>query len=193
MDGILDLPGVEIIAAVGRAEVTLVRELTAADLHLLDTLPSVWQLPTIQQLTQRHHALARLLASGMSDIQAGEASGYTPMRVSQLKQDPSFIELVRHYQEQVDESFRDVAAEMAGFSLDLMSELRDRFEEDPKSFSIGTLMEIMKSFLDRTGHGPSTKVQQDVTVNYGSRLEAARKRAADAETLRKQEDGSYAA
>lgn len=195
MDDFLDLPGLDAEFARKRQPVTAeyVRDLTEADLELQNTLPSVWAIPTLKQLGQRHHALARVLATGMGDMQAGQATGYTPMRVSQLRLDPSFKELVRHYQSQVDESFRDVAAEMAGFSLDLMTELRDRFEEAPEDFSVKQLMDIMTQFLDRTGHGASVKVQQDVNVNFGDRLAAARNRAKEAEVLRLQSDGSYAA
>src|SRR5687768_16258292 len=90
----LDIAATDFIGRKARsvtAEVT--RELTRSDLALLKTERGV-QPSHIQRLSERHHALARCLASGLSVADACAITGYTPSRVSILKGDPSFEELI---------------------------------------------------------------------------------------------------
>lgn len=152
-------------------------EVELADLTKLmsarDTKP-----PALVKLRDRHHALAKMLASGMSEGEAGIACGYTPSRVSILKNDPSFQDLLAHYRGNATDRHFDRADLMEALSRDVIEELSDRLENDPDSFTINQLESLAKTFADRTGMGPSSKTEVNVKVGLGSRFEAAQKRAA---------------
>lgn len=153
-----------------------VRDLTEDDLRLALTVEKGIKAPALKRLSERHHALARRLASGLGPSEAAFASNIHPSTVSILLGDPTFKELVRHYREIKDAQFVDMHAEMAGLGYDAVSELRERLAEDPEAFKIGQLLEAARLMADRTGFGPTTKTDVNVTVGIADRLEIARKR-----------------
>lgn len=168
----------------GRAQAavtaSVVRELDEADLALLAAERGT-KAPPIKRLSERHHSLARCLASGMSDGDAAITCGYTQSRVSILKDDPAFRELLAFYREDVTDKYLDMHGVLAGLSLDAAMELRERLEADmqadDKTLSVGQLVELTKLGADRTGFGPqSSSTNVNVNVDLASRLEAARKR-----------------
>lgn len=156
-----------------------VRDLTNADLDMLATERGTAARP-IQRLRDRHHFLARCLANGMSNTEASAVTGYDPSRISILIKDPTFKELVSHYQV-VKDSFRAEFQDRAELlALTAMNELQERLEDDPESMSAPTLLEVMKTTADRTGHAPTVKtLNVNVNADLGSRLNAARARLAD--------------
>lgn len=159
-----------------------VRSLEASDLALLAEEKGS-KAPPLKRLGDRHHALARCLASGMSERDAAIACGYVQSRVSVLKSDPAFQELLAFYREDTDRAYRDMHERLAGLSRDAVDELHSRLEEDmvaeEKKISVGHLLEIAKMGADRTGHGPSSSQTVNVNVGIAARLEAARRRVAD--------------
>lgn len=174
---------------VGRASRELVfaqiRDLDTADIAMLGEEKGVVSTP-LKRLSDRHHALARCLASGMCESDAAIACGYVLSRVSVLKSDPAFQELLAFYRSETDAQYRDLHSRLAGLSMDAADELGERLEADmqaevgEKKISIGQLMEITKMGADRTGHGPqSSSTNLNVNVDLAGRLEAARRRVAD--------------
>lgn len=154
----------------------VVRELRESDLALLATERGI-QPTHVQRITSRHHALARCLASGMSATEAGLVTGYTGSRISVLRGDPAFEELISHYTSVKSETVADLQERMAQLALDATAVMADRLEETPEVFDNDQLHDLVKLTADRTGHGPkSTTV--NVNVNLGDRLRAARERAA---------------
>lgn len=149
----------EIFRVKGRARkplsASLVRQLEEADMALLGAEKGS-QPPALKRLSERHHALARNLASGMSEGEAAIVCGYNISRVSILKNDPAFNELLSFYQGEVDLQYRDLHERLSGLALDAADELSTRLEDEPEKFSIGQLMEVTKLGADRTGHGPNT-------------------------------------
>jgi hypothetical protein len=136
--------------------------------------------PTIKKLRTKHHALARAIASGLDDGDAAVLIGYTASRVSILKSDPSFKELVRFYTAKVEDQYLGMHERMAGLGLDAVNELSDRLEEDPDAFSNTQLMEMASRMADRTGHGPSSSTNVNVKVGLADRLQQARNRMQEA-------------
>lgn len=163
-----------------------VRTLDACDVALLGEEKGS-TTPPLKRLSEKHHALARCLASGMSEADAAIACGYVLSRVSVLKADPAFQELLEFYRDDVDKAYRDLHARLAGLSMDAADELSERLERDmqseEKEISIGHLLEITKMGADRTGHGPSSNQNVNVNVNLASRLEAARKRVQERKVI----------
>lgn len=161
----------------------VVRELDAADVALLGAERGT-RAPALKRLTDRHHALARCLASGMPEADAAITCGYVLSRVSILKADPAFQELLTFYRESTTDKYLDMHGVLAGLSLDAAMELRERLEDDigaeEKKISIGHLMELTKLGADRTGFGPQTSsTNLNVNVDMAARLERARLRVSE--------------
>lgn len=144
------------------------RVLTAEELDL----PRGHVVPHVKRLSQRHHMVARLIAQGVPVGETAIIAGYTPQRVTMLKADRAFRQLVEFYKGKVDEVYIDRHKALAGLSADAIIELHERLEEEPGQFSTNQLLDIIKTAGDRSGLGPS------VTVNVGiaDRLNAARRR-----------------
>lgn len=156
-------------------EATVVREITRDDLPTLSadrgSKPSA-----LKRIRDSHHALARTLASGVNPAEASAITGYSLSRISILQADPTFEELLSFYRKELVQSFAVVQDRMALLTLDAVSELRDRLEESPDSFSNGEIMELTRTMGDRSGAGPTTK-QVNINVDLAGRLESARRRA----------------
>lgn len=172
----------DLFRTVGRAKrvitAEVVRELEPSDLvHLGAEKGS--EPSALKRLSDRHHALARNLASGMEPGEAGMLCGYVNSRVSILQADPAFKELVEFYRRDVTAQYRDLHQRLSGLALDAAEELAERLEAEPEKVSIGQLMEITKMGADRTGFGPqSSTTNLNVNVDLASRLQEARKRVA---------------
>lgn len=156
---------------------TQVRDLTSEDLALT-RLDLGTKAPPRKKLSERHHALARILASGSSPAAAAALTGYQLPTVSILLADPSFKELMAFYRQNVDAQFVQLHDIMAGLSKDAALVLRERLEEDPDQVSTQHIVEILKTTADRTGHGPKSTQDVNVNVSLATRLEEARKRVA---------------
>lgn len=151
-------------------------ELTPEDLSILGQGEVVGATP-IKKLRARHHSLAKAIAAGMRPGIAAHTYGYTPATVSKLLGDPSFSELVQHYQQTDDHDFAQAKERLAALSVEAMDEIEHRLENEPEDITFAQLMRLAELALDRTGHGP--KQTQDVNVNIGiaERLRAARENA----------------
>jgi hypothetical protein len=155
------------------------KELDAGDLALLGAERT--EAPALQRITERHHALAKALASGMSEGEAAALVGYTNSRVSILKGSPAFAELLDLYRDKKDAEFAEFHAVLAGLSKDAALELRERLETSPEELSVSQLLEVLRTGADRTGYGPSQKQETTVRFDLSNRLEAARQRALEAQ------------
>lgn len=166
-------------------DVEVVREITEDDLMLLEEprpKPTTPVVKVVKQLRERHHALARLLAAGIPHWEAAAITGYEPSRVSILRRDPAFQNLISFYTEKKDAAFADVHANLNGLTVDALSVIRERLEENPDDFSNRELRELIKTGADRSGHGP-TNTNIQVNVGLAQRLEAARKRVIEARAI----------
>jgi hypothetical protein len=153
------------------------RELTSADLALLDTERGI-TAPALTRIRDSHHSLARCLATGMKPAEASIVTGYSGSRISILQADPAFRELVEFYRANTKMAFADVHDRMAALNLDALQELQRRVEEDGENMSAEFLLDLVKLLADRTGHGPQTKsTNVNVNVDIAARMEAGRRRA----------------
>lgn len=133
-----------------RLEVEYVRDMNEADLEIMATVPAGSKPIAVKRLTDRHHALARLLAAGTPEGEAAMILNYDLSRVSILKNSPAFQELVALYRSEVNREFASVLDHMAGISRDALVILRDRMEDNEDRFSNNELMKIATDFTDRT-------------------------------------------
>jgi hypothetical protein len=180
----LDLDVVSMIGRKPRGlSAEIMRELTESDLALLDTERGI-QPSHITRLSERHHALARCLATGLSVSDACAITGYTPSRVSILKGDPSFEELIAFYQgpnAQLAQDYGTKAAIARNMATDLII---DKMEEKPQEVSIGEAIDIHKTYADRTGQGPQSRQQHlHMHIGVADKLKAARQRTPEGPRL----------
>ena len=141
-----------------------------------DLAPAQQGPPAYKRLSDRHQAVARYVAEGMSNTEISILTGYGTHTITILRGDKTFQELVGFYRANQEAQFADLRQHMAGLSIDAIVELRERIEANPEKFTPGQLMELVKLLADRTGHGPTETKQVNVTTNIAQRLETARKR-----------------
>lgn len=151
------------------------RELVPEDIAKLGQGDGI-DVPSVKRIKDSHHAVARLIADGLREIEIALITGYTPARITQLKRDPAFQELIAFYRANVDLARQDLHDRLASLSFDAAQELGRRLEEDPDNFSLKELMSVIAMTADRTGFGPKTTTNINVNVGLASRLEEARKR-----------------
>lgn len=139
----------------------VVREMEEADLALLNQVAGIAPTP-LKRLSDRHHALARLLASGVPEGEAALILNYDNARISILKASPAFQELLTLYRKEVDREFASVLEHMAGMSKDALMELRERLEETPDKFSNNELLRIVVESVDRTVAAPGLNGKENL-------------------------------
>lgn len=144
------------------------RDLSTADLEALK-LPRSAPPRSLMRIHSSHHSLARCLATGMKPAQAALVTGYSPGRISALANDPAFQALVADYSAEAKSIFANLAERMADISLDAIELLHERIQDKPGELTIPLLLEIIKAFADRTGHGPGQQVTFNVQREFVDR------------------------
>lgn len=155
------------------------RELTEEDFASLSTDTKGVKPAALKSIRAIHHMVARMLATGMKDIDVAEHTGMSNTRISILKKDVAFKALITHYTKREDERFIDVQERAVALGLTAGEILHERMESDPDSVSNNSLLEIMKASLDRGGHSPINR-SQNVSVHIGANELAAIKENANA-------------
>ena len=157
-------------------DASMVRPLAPSDLALLASERGTASRP-VARLRDRHHSLARCLARGMSNAEAAIVTGYDPSRISVLKGDPSFQELLSYYRACEDELLADFTQRATDLTLTAMDALQEAIEDEENPMAPAMILEVAKFAADRTGHAPVTKsLNVNVNADLGNRLDAARKR-----------------
>ena len=160
------------------------REITREDLLRLGDAPKV-TVPVLQKLRATHHKQAMLLAQGKSLGEVAAIVGCTKQRLVQLQVDPTFVELMKYYQDQIMVNMLDDATRLQGKIVDLgeqaVDELLDRME-DPASrakMRVGDVRQIAEFAMDRTVAPPKAApnvapAPASVTINFGTPLRERR-------------------
>lgn len=130
-----------------------VRDLTSEDVLAVangEIVPAA--VPALQTLRAAHHQVARLIAEGKSHVTISAMTGRTTTSIGQLLNDPTFQELVEYYATQREEEFLGVQRQLAALGMTAAEILQERLEDEQcvKGMSVGTLLAIMESTLDRS-------------------------------------------
>lgn len=163
-------------APISGPEVRLEREMTLADVEALSQPKNVHAPTLVRRPSERHHALARALAAGMKEGEAGLLVGYDPSRVSILLQSPAFQELVALYRNEVKAEFAQFEERLLGLGKDAINELQTRLEDEPEKFTIGQLLEITTRLGDRAGYAPVQRTETTVNISLSEKMRLARER-----------------
>lgn len=148
------------------------RELTTLDMTLQNTKAT--PQGGIQKLRSSHHAAARYFALGMHNYEVAAITGYTEARLSVLKSDPTFQELVQYYQDNSTEKVVELRDRMLTVGMDALDVLQERLDERPDDFKNAELTDVVRTMADRTGNGPSSS---SVNVNVDAQLSEVMARA----------------
>jgi hypothetical protein len=133
----------------------VLRDITDEDLAGLADAPKVVR-PSIQKLRSIHYTMAKLVASGMTNVEVAIATGRTKEGVSLLLQDPAFKNLVSVFQDQAMQVHLDDTKRIAGKLTDIaemaIDEIARRLEDDNviRQMPVGELRQASQMALDRT-------------------------------------------
>lgn len=178
------LDGIDLSELRGRKEKRLsaavIRPIQEADLAVLASAEKGTAPRTIARLRDRHHAIARLVANGGTNGYISLVTGMDPARISVLRSDPMFKELVEDYRK-IDAGLQaDFMERATTLSLTAMEELQEAMEDPETAVPLQSLLEIAKFGADRIGYGPQSKTTAlNVNVDLGGRLDRARKRLSE--------------
>lgn len=126
-----------------------VRDIDASDASaLLAPAPKGSTTPSVLTLRNTHHQLARLLASGIKQAEISLMTGYSQSRISILKNDPAFAELIEYYKTQTEQRYLDIHEKLATVGTAVVEELAERVEDG--KLTNRELMEFGEFCLDRS-------------------------------------------
>jgi hypothetical protein len=159
------------------------RSLSREDLALLsEKRPAV----TLQTLRDSHHRIARSMAAGLPNHEIASFCGISINRVSMLKKDPAFMELVAHYRGVITaeyvrtvDNFMEVATGNMLKAATMLSDKLDDAMDKGEFLPTRDLIAIQDTGADRFGYGKMQK-NLNVNVDFASQLEQARRRSAQA-------------
>lgn len=163
-------------------EVSPVREIERSELAQLAQVNP--QRQRIKNLVDKHHRVARLIASGLSHAEVAEITGRSTASIRLYSADPAFQELVEAYRPKINAQFErgiDEFTRVATSNM-LMAEamIQDKLEaavENEEFLPTRDLLAISRDAADRLGYGKkSTNV--NVNVDFAAKLEAMNKRTA---------------
>lgn len=152
---------------------TVTRLLQESDLHALASLQEGSlgaESRPLMKIRHSHHTLARLLADGMPAVQASAITGYSQSYISIIQADPAFKATIDYYREQKSEIYFDLHERLKALGIDAVEEIQSRLAENPDNLTTRELKELAEMVLDRTGFGPTTKIQSTVAMLTGEDL-----------------------
>lgn len=133
----------------------------------------------LKKVKDSHHAVAKLYARGLTDAQVSLQTGYSLPRLSVLKRDPSFAELLKAYHRDDDQVAMDVEAYFLMVGRDALQALHERImDDDEEAIPEEVLRKTAVDLFDRAGYAPIQRsINKNLNMNIGDRLDAARARA----------------
>lgn len=172
------------------AEVLDVLPLTAEDRKDLQERGPHHSAALVTNIRYRHHAIARLMAAGLKDVEIIRRIGGTSTNLSILKTSPAFRELVEHYKGKADDRAFDLREQLEALASASVDELMQRITEKPEEVGTRTLERIAMSAADRVGHSPVRR-NENLNLHLGLRKEdiAQIKERARARQQKAQEEG----
>lgn len=141
----------------------------------------------LARIKEQHHAVARLIASGLSQTLVASITGYTQSYMSVLLNNPAMTELVSHYRAQLTNGAEVVAERLKHIALKAVDALAEDLEAG--ELDANEKLALAKLGLDRSGHGPHSKVSTVTEHHLFDHAELQRmnreaRRASDADIIR---------
>lgn len=138
--------------------------LNGSDLALMgQEAPAV---SSIKKIRDHHHYLAMLVAQGKRTGEIAEMTGMSLSRISILKGDPAFQELVEAYRKRVNDAMFDVVRQIEtlrrGNEIMALEIMRERLEDQSELIGIRELIDIHAEMADRNGR---SKVSRSESIS----------------------------
>lgn len=149
-------------------QITGAREMTREDMILLLAPHTPDPKAPLARISAPHHMLAKLVAVGKEPVEISMITGYKPERIRTLQRDPSFMELVAHYEATTVTLEADMVAQITHITLSVGQRLQEKLDDPDAVFTTKELRELFTAGLDRVGHGPTSK--SVLTVNDPTRV-----------------------
>lgn len=111
---------------------------------------------SLKRIKERHHSVARLIASGVSQTLVAQFSGYDEQYLSVLLNNPAMTELITLYRIEYGKSSEIIAEKLRSVGTQAL----ERIEERIPSMDDNALVQTAKLGLDRSGHGPTSTVNK---------------------------------
>ncbi len=154
------------------------RPITADDLHEFAEQERVLPDQTLKSLRATHHTIARLLCDGVSQAEISVIVGVSQSRISILKNDPAFAELLAHYAATKARVQVDMWARLAQLGVSSIEVLEERVLDNPDLIDSQTLLKIVEAVSDRTGFPKQTNINVKTTNISDATLEALKQEVA---------------
>lgn len=120
----------------------------------------------LKKIRERHHSVARLIASGMEQGMVATISNYTPEYLSVLLNNPAMQELVGFYRAKAGNAAEVIGEKLRHVGLAAIEKLAERMDKTGEdAMDDHALISVAKLGLDRSGHGPST-TSHNVTEHH---------------------------
>jgi hypothetical protein len=148
--------------------------LTEADVALLASERGT-KAPTLKRIRDVHHTLAQMVAQGASLAEIMAVTGYSASRISILRSDPAFKELVAHYHKVSERVYANAVEVSTGIYLDTLRDLAE--EAEAGNLSVRERLELARVAGAGAGFNRST-TEVNVSMTLAKTVEAGRKRAA---------------
>lgn len=119
-------------------------------------------VPRLQRIRSIHHQLAIMLAGGTKDIDAARTLGISAGRIYQLRNDPTFQELLESYKGASISDTLDAQMRSLGLGTLAMEQLMDQLLAESGDMSPSLLLKIATEMLDRAGYSPAAQARAKV-------------------------------
>lgn len=110
----------------------------------------------LKRLREKHHSVARLVASGLTQRLVAQMAGYTESYVSVLLNNPAMQELVDLYRVQYGSSALIIGEKLRSVGMKALEAIDEKFSSTQGITDVHELTAIAKLGLDRSGHGPTS-------------------------------------
>lgn len=108
----------------------------------------------LKKLREKHHSVARMVASGMSQRLVATITGYTESYISILLNSPAMNELIEMYRIQNGAAAQVITEKLRTVGGKALDRLNDQLDEN--KLNNQELIATAKLGADRSGHGPSS-------------------------------------
>lgn len=108
----------------------------------------------LKRIKEKHHSVARMIASGLTQRMVSQLCGYTESYLSILLNNPAMEELVSFYRIQAGHSAQLIGEKLRTVGLKAVEKLEEKIDAD--LLTNQELLSAGKLGLDRSGHGPSS-------------------------------------
>ena len=152
----------------------------------MSQVEEVRELNVWQRFREEHHAVARMIAAGLSDSMIRQRTGRSIRRLTLLRADPSFQELIAVYSQRVEEKWDENLDTFLDLGMGNMiraeaqiAEHLDKCEDTGELLPVGVLDRISQGRADRFGYSKHTVLHHN--HDFASALDRAIARSGKAE------------